>query len=126
MSTWKVSTLDKKSCVQIEYWKKGELTAQREVGWRWCWASYNEKPNLSDYNPNKDQIELYSLGDVVDLEQTDGCWESWSWPDDLDQEECERLEAIYEEDWDEGLENEGWELDETEIWVSGELELEEI
>jgi hypothetical protein len=125
MSTWKLSTAEKKSCTQIEYFKKGELVAQREIGWRWCWARYDEKPDLSDYNPEKDQIELYSLGDVVDMEQDDGCWEEWTWPEEVDEEEIERLEDIYNEEYDEGLENEGWILDDTEYWVSGRLDMEQ-
>ena len=125
MSTWKLSTQEKKSCTQIEFFKKGELVAQREIGWRWCWARYNEKPDLSNYNPGKDQIELYSLGDVVDMEQDDGCWEEWTWPDEVDEEEAERLEDIYNEDAEEGLENEDWVLDDTEYWVSGPLDIEQ-
>ena len=109
MSTWKLSTQFKKSCTQIEYFKKGELVAQKEIGWRWCWARYNEKPDLSDYDPEKDQIELYSIGDVIDMEQDDGCWEEWTWPEDLDEEEVERHEE--------------WVLDDTEYWISGPLEL---
>jgi len=123
--TWKLSTIEKKSCTQIEYFKKGDLVAQREIGWRWCWATYEEKPDLSDYDPDKDQVELYSLGDVVDMEQDDGCWEEWTWPDEVDEEEVDRLSEIYEEEGDEGLENEGWVLDDCEYWISGPLELEQ-
>ena len=123
--TWKLSTQEKKSCTQIEYFKKGELVAQREIGWRWCWARYDSKPDLSDYDPDKDQIELYSMGDVVDMEQDDGCWDDWTWPDDVDEEEVDRLSEIYEDEGDEGLENEGWVLDDTEYWITGPLELEQ-
>ena len=89
--TWKVSTIEKKSCTQVESWHKGDLVAEREIGWRWCWATYDEKPDLSNYNPNKDQIELYSLGDVLDMEQDDGCWEDWVWPDDMEQDEIDQI-----------------------------------
>ena len=123
--TWKLSTQEKKSCTQIEYFSKGELVAQREIGWRWCWARYEEKPNLSNYDPNKDQIELYTLGDILDMEQDDGCWESWTWPDEVSEEEVDRLSEIYEEDGEEGLENEGWSSDDNEYWVSGPLDLEQ-
>ena len=126
MSTWKLSTQEKKSCTQIEYFKKGDLVATHEIGWRWCYAIYEEKPDLSDYDPDKDQIELYSIGDVDDMEQDDGCWESWEWPEGVDEEEQERLEELYQEDFDEGLENEGWVLDDTEYWISGPLEIEEV
>ena len=123
--TWKLSTVEKKSCTQIEYWKKGDLVAQREIGWRWCWARYEVKPDLSDYDPNKDQLELYALGDILDMEQDDGCWESWEWPEELTEEEAERLEEIYNEEYDDGLENEGWSIDDTEYYVYGPLELEQ-
>jgi hypothetical protein len=123
---WKLSTLEKKSCTQIEYFKKGNLVAQHEIGWRWCWATYEGKPELSDYDPDKDQIELYSVGDVVDMTQDDGCWDEWTWPQDIDKEEIERLEELYNEDGDDALGNEGWELDDTEFWISGPLELEEV
>jgi len=123
--TWKLSTQEKKSCTQIEYFKKGELVAQREIGWRWCWARYEEKPDLSNYNPDKDQIELYTLGDISDMEQDDGCWEEWTWPDEVDEEEVDRLSEIYEEEGEDGLENEGWVQDDCEYWVSGPLELEQ-
>jgi hypothetical protein len=123
--TWKLSTQEKKSCTQIEYFKKGELVAQREIGWRWCWARYEEKPDLSNYDPNKDQIELYTLGDILDMEQDDGCWESWTWPDEVSEEEVDRLSEIYEEEGEEGLENEGWSSDDNEYWVSGPLDLEQ-
>lgn len=125
MSTWKLSTAEKKSCTQIEFYKKGDLVAQHEIGWRWCWARYKEKPDLSDYDSEKDQVELYSLGDVEDMEQDDGCWDSWTWPDDIDEEEQERLEEIYNEEGDDGFENEGWVPEETEYWVSGRLEMEQ-
>jgi hypothetical protein len=123
--TWKLSTQEKKSCTQIEYFTKGELVAQREIGWRWCWARYEGKPDLSNYDPDKDQIELYTLGDILDMGQDDGCWESWTWPDEVDEEEVDRLSEIYEEDGEEGLENEGWSSDDNEYWVSGPLELEQ-
>jgi hypothetical protein len=123
--TWKLSTVEKKSCTQIEYYKKGDLVAQHEIGWRWCWARYKEKPDLGNYDPEKDQLELYSLGDVDDMEQDDGCWDSWTWPDDVDEEEQERLEEIYQEDGDDGIENEGWVPEDTEYWVSGALDIEQ-
>ena len=122
---WKLSTLQKKSCTQIEFWTKDGKTAQHEIGWRWCWAKYDEKPNLSEYDPDEG-IELYALGDVTDMEQDDGCWEEWTWPEDMDEEEIERLEELYEEEYDDGLMEEGWQLDDTEYWVSGPLELEEV
>jgi hypothetical protein len=126
MPIWKLSTIQKKSCTQIESWTKNGLTAQYEIGWRWCWATYKEKPDLSNYDPDKNQIELYQLGDVIDMEQDDGCWTEWTWPEGMDEEEIERLEELHNEEGDDALYNEDWELDDTEYWVSGPLNLEEV
>jgi hypothetical protein len=43
----------------------------------------------------------------------------------MDEEEQERLQEAYEEEYDEGLEGEGWVCDDTETWFSGPLEIEE-
>ena len=78
---WKLSTVEKKSCTEIEFWTRDGLTAQRELGWRSCSVTYDEKPNIDNYDPNNFQIELTSLGDIVDANQDDGCWSSWTWPE---------------------------------------------
>lgn len=120
---WKVSNREKKNVTQIETWTNGELTATREVGWRWGNWKYDTKPDLSIYDEN-DQHDVYDFGDVTDSELDDGCWAEWRWPDDMDTDEIERLEGIYDEEYDEGLENEGWSLDDTETFVTGPLDVE--
>ena len=44
--TWRVSTREKKSVVQIDTWEKDDMTMQREIGWRWGHFLYDEKPNV--------------------------------------------------------------------------------
>ena len=122
---WKLSTLEKKSCTQIEYFKKGDLVAQREIGWRWCWANYEEKPDLSNYDPDKDQIELYSVGDVVDMVQDDGCWEEWEYPESWDAAKITEFEDLWSEEWTEAPAT--WDFEECgiETWIKGPIEVEE-
>lgn len=47
----------------------------------------------------------------------DGCWVEWIFPDDMDEEEQERIQALWDEDSFEGLEGDGWINDETENWL---------
>ena len=127
--TWRVSTREKKSVVQIDTWEKDDMTMQREIGWRWGHFLYDEKPNVVGLGidlENNESIEVSMLGDVQDSEQDDGCWEDWTWPDELDPEEVERLEEIYSEDSEEGLENEGWVHTDSEYFLQGPLDLEFI
>lgn len=123
--TWRLSTTEKKNVTQVETWTNGELTATRETGWRWGHWDYVEKPDLSIYKEN-DQHDVYDFGDVIDQEQDDGCWAEWTWPEDMDTDEIERLEEIYNDESEEGLENEGWSLDDTETFVTGPLKVEYV
>jgi hypothetical protein len=125
MTTYKVSTEHKKSITEKNFYTKDGQTICYSIGWRWGYVRYEEKPDLSNYNPETDEIEIYELGDVVDHLYNDGCWADWEFPDDMDEEERERIQEIYEEEYDEGLENEGWTLDECEVWLSGPLLVEE-
>ena len=121
--TWRVSNREKKNVTQIETYSNGELTATREVGWRWGRWKYDTKPDLSIYKED-DQHDVNDCGDVVDGDLDDGCWAEWNWPADMDTDEIERLEEIYNEEGDEGLENEGWSFDDSETFVTGPLDVE--
>ena len=122
MTTWKVSTKYKKSITEKQFWTKDGKTIIYSIGWRWGYARYAVKPAVKE---DDDEIEIYSIGDVIDQEQDDGCWSEWEFPNDMDEEEQERLQEIYEEEYDEGLNNEGWMCDDSEVWFSGPLEIEE-
>lgn len=121
--TWRLSTMEKKNITQVETWTNGELTATREVGWRWGHWDYETKPDLGMYKENE-QHDVCDFGEVIDQEQDDGCWAEWTWPEDMDTEEIERLEEIYNDEGDEGLENEDWIFDDSEIFVTGPLKVE--
>ena len=121
--TWRVSNREKKNVTQIETCSNGELTATREVGWRWGKWNYDTKPDLSIYKED-DQHDVNDFGDVTDSDLDDGCWAEWTWPADMDTDEIERLEEIYNEEGDEGLENEGWSFDDSETFVTGPLDVE--
>ncbi len=141
MANWKVSIYHKKSCEEHEHYVKDGMTIIRKIGWRWA-SFYVE---TSDNNPpdfefevmphgtdDKDSINMYdtcgSNIENVELEgMTDGCWEEYIWPEEIDEEVQQRLEElIAEEGAYEILEGqEGWMLDETEAWCWGPLLIED-
>jgi hypothetical protein len=53
----------------------------------------------------------------------DGCSETFEFPDEIDDEERERLEELWAEESYSGWEGEGWMNDETECWFYGPLEI---
>lgn len=140
-TTWKVSTYYKKSCEEHELWTKDDMTIRRQTGWRW--ASFYVETNDGkppafefDYVPGgdgrKDSIDMYNCyaNNIENVEldgMNDGCWEEYKFPEEMDEEEQERLrELIEEHGCYEALEEmEGWILDETEAWCWGPILIED-
>lgn len=120
MATYTLSTLYKKSSEVRDFWFKDGQVAIKTEGFRWgdFTKECDEHPDIDlsnpdGFEPTGEEWELVSLND--------GCWGDWTWPDDMPQEERERLEALYDEEWYEGLEGEGWVQDDSETWLYGPL-----
>lgn len=139
MATWKVTTADKKSVEEHEFWEKDGIAIRRITGFRWgTWyitttddnepeLDKNAGPFHSDencidmnntYGNNIEDVELDSL--------VDGWYGDVIWPDDMPEEERERLEELWEEDSYEAWEGEGWVQTETECWVYCDLNIEKV
>lgn len=128
MATWTLSTKEKKNCVEREFWKHPDYSSPiiRETGFRWgtFTCESDERPDID--LDNSDGLHVYDTDYDFELDSMqDGCWEDWTWPDDIPEEERERLEAIWDEDSYDGWEGEGLINDDTEVVLYGPLELEE-
>jgi hypothetical protein len=139
MAIWTVSTHYKKSCEERETWTHPEHgTMIRVNGFRR--ATYSVETN--DDNPpefefdfvpggdgKKDSIdfnncEFNNIESVELVELFDGgCWGGNEWPDDMDEDEIQRLEELMEEEGYYAIEEEGWSNDETEVWAWGPIEI---
>jgi hypothetical protein len=141
VANWKVSPLYKKSCEEHEHYTKDGLTIVRQTGFRG--ASFFVE--TSDDNPpefefdcvpggdsNRDSIDMYNCEvnniESVELDSMwDGCWQEVEYPEDMDDDEKQRLEELIEEEGDvyEVLENqEGWSQNETQAWIWGPIQIE--
>ena len=142
MATWKVSPYYKKSCEEHEHYTKDGMTIVRQTGFRGASfiveTSDNNPPEFEfDYGPggdgSKDSIDMYNCCfnniENVELESMwDGCWEEIEFPDEMDDEEKERLQELIDEEGDiyDVLENqEGWSQDETQAWIWGPIRIED-
>lgn len=142
MATWIVKTHFKKSCAQYEYFTHPDYEEPIKVedGFRRCTfevtTSDDELPAFEfAYVPGgdgkKDSINVNSCCDG-NIESSDlielfdgGCFGNVTFPDDMDEDEQERLEELIDNEGSYALEEEGndWTLDETEIWVWGPIEI---
>jgi hypothetical protein len=100
MTWWKVSTTEKKCVFEHELWHQ-------------------------DSGPSADAVDMYYTEYNYELDSLDDGWYGdVIWPDDMPEEERERLEEIWDEDWSAGWENEGWDQYDTECWFHGPLSIE--
>lgn len=138
---WTVTTYYKKSCEQHEYFTHSDWAGPIKVvdGFRFC--TYNVETNDGEFpqfdftevpggDGKRDSLDMNCLyGNNIEsselVEMFDGgCWGDIEWPEDMDEEEQERLQEIIYENGSYALEDqEGWTLDETEVWVWGPLEV---
>lgn len=138
---WTVKTYYKKSCEQHEYFTHPDYSSPLVVkdGFRFCTYtvetndgefpqfSFTNCPGGSDAldsldlnSPYSDNIEGCELQEMFD----GGCWDDVKFPDDMPEEEQLRLQEFLCDNGSYALEDEeGWTLDETEVWVWGPLEV---
>ena len=137
MAYWNVSPADKKSIEEHELWQKDDLVIRRITGWRsgnWYVTTSDEKePEFEKVATpfgtlDKDSVNMNdccenNIEDVEMLETWDGWYSDVIWPDDMDDEERERLEQLWDDDSYSAWEEDGWINYETEMWVWGDLDV---
>jgi len=142
MAIWKVSPYYKKSCEEHEHYVKDGMTIIRKTGYRgatFIVETSDDSPPEFEFNyvpggdGRKDSIDMYNAYgnniESVELDSMwDGCWEDIEFPEDMAEEEQERLQELIEEEGDiyDVLENqEGWNQSDTEAWIWGPILIED-
>ena len=128
MTWWKVETTEKKSVEEHLLWYKDDMAIRIIEGFRWG-SVYLESDDDADelileesdspYGPGVNVYDYECELDVLD----DGWYGDIIFPDDMPQEEQDRLHQIWAEDSFEGLENEGWVSNDSELWFFGPLKI---
>ena len=124
MTTWTLKTQHKKSAIEKQYWYKDGKQIVRTEGYRWgtFYCESDEQPEIDLVNEDGYRIgsddyewELDSLDD--------GCYADWEFPEDMSEEEQEKITEAWDEEFYEGLEELGWNCDDTDYILEGPLEL---
>lgn len=121
---YKVSTIDKKSVIEKNFYVKDGKSFYIEQGYRWGYFITEDPVNADEINA-EGELMIYDY-DVVDHSFDDGCWIDFVYDDEIEQEDRDAIENAWEEEWYEGIEALGWREEDTEVWFNGELEVEEI
>lgn len=124
MAIWKITNLHKKNAVERQFWINDGVTVIRDEGFRWgIWTCESEEqPDIDLDNP--DGYELMTTDYDWEMEEMiDGSWVIWGFPDDMSEEEQERIQELWDKDNFDGLESHGWSNAETEHWIYGPIQL---
>lgn len=127
MALWQLSTASKKNAIEKQFWTKDGITFIKEEGYRWGTFTCDNDTEPDIDLENEDGYNLSNSEYDWELDTLDdGCWVDWDFPEDMSEEEQERIQTLWDEDSFEGLEGDGWINDDTEYWFHGPLELKEI
>jgi hypothetical protein len=123
MAVWELSTEYKKNAIEVQLWYRDGVTIKRIEGYRWgtFYCESDERPDI-DLRNEGDGYELADYDWELDS-LDDGCWADWEFPDSVTEEEREQIEAAWDENWYEGMEELGWSNDDTEYHFNGPLKL---
>lgn len=126
MATWVLTTAEKKNVVETEFWTKDGKTIKRSTGFRWgtVYCESDTRPDIDLANP--DGLEVFATDYDFELDSLDdGCWADVEYPEDMSEEERERMDELWEEDSYSAWEEEGWINSDTETYFNGPLSLEQ-
>lgn len=124
---WKITPSTKKSILDKTYWVKGDMRICQEVGWRWGEFFVDPMPDVTieDYLSGKDdEIILNEEFDVIDFSTEDGCWEEYTYSEDMTDEEIEAIEEFLEDGGN--LDEDGWTIIDSDVVIQGDIEIEEV
>ena len=140
MAQWQVSPVDKKSIEEHEIWEKDGMAIRRITGFRtgtWIVTTDDHKlPNFEFQSvpfgtPDKDSIDFNNACDNniedVEVDEVEDCWyDDVIWPDDMDEDERDRLAELWDDDSYTAWEQDGWINTDTQMWVWGDLKIEPV
>ena len=126
MAKWKITPVWKKSILEVQEWvKDGEPGyINHEIGWRWGeFIVETDDDNPPDL---QEGVDMFDCGyDCNDWETTDGCWEDTE-VDVSDDTEKEEIEEFLTENSVYDLEEKGWVMSDSYMYINCELNIERI
>jgi hypothetical protein len=127
MARWQITNRHKKSAVERQFWHQDGREFIKEEGYRWgIWeCESDERPDIDLDNPDGYELMVTDY-DWEMQEMIDGSWVDWTFDISFDEEEQEQIQALWDEDYFEGLENAGWYNEETEHWIFGPITLKNL
>jgi hypothetical protein len=105
-TAWKISPAISQSVVDVDIWKKGDLTIEHLTVYRSGWIIVDQLPDLSGYNQDEG-VNIFEEFEFEEHQLLDGSEQTSLFPNELPAEERNRLLALSEAE----LVDEGWTIE---------------
>ena len=129
MAVWTVTNGIKKKAEEHALWQKDDWVIRHITYWGFSsFQVTTEDDNYPQFRfhegPSGDGVNMYNLDYETELISSLDCWmEEFIWPDDMPDEEREKLQDLWDEDSYSGFEGDGWINYETEFLLYGSLSI---
>jgi len=124
---WKITPSTKKSVLDNTYWIKDDMQICQEVGWRMGEFFVDPMPDVTieEYLSGKDdEIILNEEFDVINFSTTDGCWEEYTYSENMSDDDIAEIEELLEDGG--SLDDAGWTILDSDVIIQGDIEIEEV
>jgi len=123
---FKISTRESNKIVEINKWEKGQHQLHIKTTYESGYVIVDLEPYLDDSYTEEVGIEVNNSDFWIDEEDLEHPTTSYEFLSDTPKSQQEEIIFIHENESEEGLKEDGWDLKEKEIWFKGKLKIEEV
>ncbi len=117
-----------KSVIEVETWKKDSFAITRAIGWRYgkiLVGDFTEE-EIKDLIKEKDSLDRVCVSDkldFIDQKLQDSFTDDLSFSEDMPEDEINRLNNLFYEEGETALEEEGWEIYDTDLYFESKIKI---
>ena len=119
-----------KCVIEVETWKKDSFAITRSIGWRYgkiLVGDFTEE-EIKDLIKERDSLDRVCVSekfDFIDQKLQDSFTDDLSFSEDIPEDEINRLNNLFSEEGETALEEEGWEIYDTDLFFESKIKITE-
>ena len=123
---FKITTTEPNRILQIEKWEKDQHQLHIKTTYESGYVIVDLEPYLEDSYKEEEGIDVNNSDFWINEENFEHPTYSYEFLSDTPKSQQEEIILIYENESEDGLKEDGWDLKEKEIWFKGKLKIEEV
>ena len=117
-----------KCVIEVETWKKDSFAITRAIGWRYGKILVDDftEEAIKDLIKERDSLDRVCVSekfDFIDQKLQDSFTDDLSFSKDMPEGEINRLNNLFSEEGERALEEEGWEIYDTDLYFESKIKI---